>query len=70
MLAALERADRSLEEAEIGKHLNYFVKDWAREQFALPGSWIYRKMTKRDGRTKMSYWAYVIEMQHSELKLD
>jgi hypothetical protein len=71
VLAAIERADYSAEEAEINKHLSYLVKDWAREQFGLPGSWIHKKMTKRNGKTKLSYWAYEIEMiTQSELKLD
>ena len=59
---ALKRSDRSLEEAEIKNHVNFFLRDWAREQFGLPGSWIHKKMMKKDkdGKNKNSYWAYEI----------
>jgi hypothetical protein len=43
----------------------------AKEQYGLPGSWIHKKMTKRnkDGQNAMSYWAYKIELNVSQTEL-
>ena len=64
---ALRRMDRSLEEAEISNHVNFFLKDWGKEQFGLPGSWINKRMLKKDkeGNYKMSYWAYEIMLDET-----
>ena len=72
--AAILRADRSMEENEIKEHVPWIVKHWAQEQFGLPGSWIYKKMTKKkkDGTYELSYWAYefMLDVVNTELKLD
>jgi hypothetical protein len=38
------------------------MKSWAYEQFGLPGSWINKRMQRKDknGNFRMSYWIYEI----------
>jgi hypothetical protein len=69
VVQALKRSGRMPERAEIAKHVGYFFKSWAGEEFGLPDSWIYNKLTKKnkDDKYECSYWAYEIMLDDKKV---